>query len=189
MPKAPAQDIDRKTASDMLGVSVRTIDRYIRSGKLNAYQKQGRIWLDKKNVMRFSEDGYVEKRTLVDSSRAAHVASLSLTPKPTPDHGWYRELYEETQRILQEYQQKLQQANYRIGQLESPPPLLTKNFDRRDRDESFSLELLRKEMADRDRELNMLRELVKKEKANRIAFAFITYLLLILQPIFWYLLR
>jgi len=44
-------DIDRKTASRLLKVSVRTVDRYISLNKLDTERREGRIWLDKKAIL------------------------------------------------------------------------------------------------------------------------------------------
>lgn len=191
MPKT-ATDIDRIAASKLLKVSVRTIDRYIRRGMLRARQENGRIWLNKKDLHTFPQSRQIIPVKIVK------VASNTRTPSPVttrePDEHFYRDLYEEARKALHDYQQKLEHSNYRIGQLESqtahplsPQPILQKHFEHRE--EGPDLNGLRRELADREKEIILLQELVKKEKANRIVFAFLTYLLLLLQPVFWYLLQ
>lgn len=186
MQKKPT-DIDRKTASKLLGVSVRTIDRYIRNGKLFAHTDNGRIWLNKRELLGFPVEKTQIRKPTIDRQKPK-VIKPQATKKNDGD--FYRDLYEEAKRALQEYQQKLEQSNYRIGQLESqnihplPLPKITEHYD-----DSMSHELLRKERLDHEKEIFMLKESLKKERTNRIVFSVITYILLILQPIFWYLLK
>jgi hypothetical protein len=45
-------DIDRKTASRILKVSIRTVDRYIHANRLSTEERDGRIWLDKSQVLK-----------------------------------------------------------------------------------------------------------------------------------------
>lgn len=172
-------DIDRKTASRLLGVSVRTIDRYIRRGKLKAWEENGRVWFKKKEISKFSHHTPEYNRAMVDNPIAA----------PTIKDDFYRDLYEEARRTLQEYHQKLEQANYRIGQLESqiihPASLVTKVPERRE--DFLSLEFFKKEISDKEKELAALKEFAGKEKTSRIIFAVLTYMLLGLLPVLWYL--
>ena len=56
-------------------------------------------------------------------------------------------------------------------------------------EDPLTVQLVRKELYEREHEITLLKESLKKETTNRIIFAVLTYGLLILQPIFWYLLR
>lgn len=173
--------IDRKMASKLLGVSIRTIDRYIRSGQLSVHQENGRIWLRKKELLHF-------QKPMIDRRQPTKL------PPIYPHHdddSFYRDLYGEAKHSLGDYQQKLQQANYRIGQLESEmihrPHHAGLAPERHDA--SLSTELLQRELRDREREMTLLKEAVKRERASRVIFAILTYLLLALMPLLWYLLR
>lgn len=168
--------IDRKAASEILHVSVRTIDRYIRSGKLWALSENGRIWLDKKEILKFTPGRQQGEKTSIDRPLSR-------------EHDFYRDLYEEARRGLNDYQQKLQQANYRIGQLESQiiHPLPARNPEHHEN--LLSTELLRKEIQDREKELVGFKELLKRERSSRIIFSILVYLLLALLPALWYFLR
>ena len=172
--------IDRKTASKLLRVSVRTVDRYIRRGKLPAHEKNGRILLDQDDI-----------KTLQDSQHVSRpVAAVS---KQREEHELYRDLYEETRRALLDYQQKLEQAQYRIGTLESgagrsqiSAPV---HFEQPVRRDDTAIEFLRRDLSEKERELNLLKETLKKEQANRFVFTLLTYLLLALIPIVYFLMR
>lgn len=182
MPKTSAE-IDRKTASKLLQVSIRTIDRYIRHGKLEAYASRGRIWLNKKEVLNFVP--VMNKKSPVRSAAREAVQAL-----PQKDNNFYRDFYEQARRSLADYQQKLEQANYRIGQLESQiirPISHQRPVERRE--DLHGTEMLKLELQDRDKELETIQKLLKKERVNRTIFAILAYFLLILLPLVWYLVR
>lgn len=182
MDAKPSTYIDRKMASRLLGVSVRTIDRYIQSGRLSAHQQNGRIWLSKKEILHF-------EKPVIDRRQATKLSSIH---PHHDDDSFYRDLYEEAKHSLGDYQQKLQQANYRIGQLESemihrPGHAPAPSFERHDT--TVNTELLRREVRDQEREITLLKESLKREQASRTVFAILTYLLLAIIPLLWYLLR
>lgn len=187
---AAASNIDRKTASKILGVSIRTIDRYIRGGKLFANVDNGRIWLDKKEIMNMKNPAQVIPVKTIDNRQPTLSAHSSPKAKIV-DNDFYRDLYEEAKRALSDYQQKLEQSNYRIGQLESQilhPTTAPKVIDHRD-DSGLSIELLRKDLAEKEKELEATKELARREKGSRIALSILTYILLGALPLVWYLLR
>lgn len=188
----PVSKIDRKTASKILNVSVRTVDRYIRRGRLLAREEKGRIWLDKKEVMHLSETGIPVRQIPIDTRRARQ----NVSSRGNTDVDFYRELYEESKRALHEYQQKLEQSNYRIGQLESR--MITGVSGRLSagqlteqpmQGEIISQELIKREFNDREKQIALFKKLAQQEKMSRIIFAVITYILLALLPLLWYLLR
>jgi len=181
-----AANIDRRTASKILGVTVRTIDRYIRRGKLFANQEGNRIWLDRNEVINLPRQIPIREKTSIDTTTSKRLSTVF---QKEHEADFYRDLYEEAKRALSEYQQKLEQSNYRIGQLESQiiHPIPSKSFE--GRDDFFSIEMLKKDLQEREKEITLLKELVKRERTSRIIFAVLTYILLILQPVFWYLLR
>lgn len=184
MPKV-SLDIDRKTASKILGVSIRTIDRHIRDGKFLARRENGRIWLDKKEIKRSRHNDESVQRQSIDRPYGLYNPAQQ---KKEANADFYKDLYNEAKAALAEYRQKLDQANYRIGQLESQV-LHSASQKGMDRHDDFSSEMLRKDLMDRERELILLRELVKREKLNRVIFSVIAYLLLIALPVLWFLLR
>lgn len=191
-------NIDRKTASKLLRVSVRTIDRYIRRGRLSAHEENGRIWLDKKEVINLPNAKEPDQRTPMDTVQPAHRQTITVHKS---DDTFYKDLYQEAKRALHDYQQKLEQATYRIGQLESQimhpsypqqpqaGALQPKPIERDYRSEMHSAELFKKELLDKDKELFLVRDEVRREKTSKIIFAIITYALIILQPILWYVLQ
>ncbi|MEK9132563.1 MAG: helix-turn-helix domain-containing protein [Patescibacteria group bacterium] len=181
-------DLDRKSAGKILGVSVRTIDRYIRSGKLFAYERSGRIWLKKDEIARFSREKMPVVLRPVDKERRS--PSVSTFAAKSQETDFYKDLYEEAKRVLTDYQQKLEQSNYRIGQLESQtthPISIPKTTERYE--DSAAQEIIKRELHDRERELAQSKELFKQERAGKIAFSILTYILLAAIPLIWYLLR
>lgn len=182
-------NIDRKTASRLLGVSIRTIDRYIRSGKIFANVDSGRIWLNKREIMLLRQP-QKQNVSINATTRQADSPVQSQIRDKVDNTNFYQDLYNEAKRALNDYQQKLEQSNYRIGQLESQiiHPAAPKLIER-SREDNFSLELLKKELSDKERELSSLREMVKNERAGRTALLILVYLLLAALPLIWYLLR
>lgn len=127
-----SQKIDRKTAAKQLKVSIRTVDRYIKSGKLKTDKENGRIWLYKKEInqiqSRHKVDNVDNEMSIdkVDSSATKNVHSLS-TPKTrkaaeeskNTDNEVYKKLYEELHEEAKISRKRLEAANYRVGQLEA----------------------------------------------------------------------
>lgn len=212
-----SQEIDRKNASRILGVSMRTIDRYIRSGKLFAWTDNRRIWLDKEQIMNFprlqrltqplavstrqiakSTQNVVKKDAPFGRSSYGTASSLSLT---TPRLGlpeetnFYKDLYEEVKRGTNDYQQKLEQANYRIGQLESQiihpavsqTPRHIEHVEHRN--DPVAMELLRREITDKEKTVEALKNLLKQEKTGRVVITILMYIVLFALPLVWYLVR
>lgn len=187
MPKITL-NIDRKTASKLLGVSVRTIDRHIRTGKLPAYRENGRIWLNKEEVKNFNKIGKIPERQSIDAGYPVYIHQQQ--NRKTQEGDFYKDLYEEAKNALSDYRQKLDQANYRIGQLESQmlhSTSLHKSIDRRD--DYLNAESIKRDLIEREKELFILKDIVKRERLSRIVFAVLTYVLLAMLPLIWYLLR
>lgn len=184
MPKATL-NIDRKTASKILGVSVRTIDRHIRTGRLVAYRENGRIWLNKADISKMKNGAISIVRQTIDKPNNVHIVSAG--KKTGADGDFYKDLYQEAKKALEEYRQKLDQSNYRIGQLESQ--LLHCSSPKTHERTDFINDILRKEAMDREKEFMAIKELCKRERASRIIFSVLTYVLLLSLPLMWYLLR
>lgn len=191
-------EIDRFSAAKLLKVSERSIDRYIRKGYLSARQANGRVFLSRKELMDFKlslQKGLIMKKNLIPavpeilekfpSMYGKHGKSDRFINAPhTNDMSFYRDLYEQTLHILEEKEQKLQAAHYRIGQLESqtsspfrisPIPSTEKNVE-------YRLETLANEMKE-------LKKKLEKSNLNRKIISFILYFVLLLQPLLWYFLE
>ncbi len=134
-------NLSRKEASVLLKVSIRTVDRYLKSKKLSTLEYDGRIWLSREEVEGFSMLGKVDKGVdnvdtlstplstpvYVDNidktvdidvdNKVDTVYSVS-TSKPSRQDSTYKKLFNEMQIELREKQERLELANYRVGQLE-----------------------------------------------------------------------
>lgn len=131
--------IDRQNAARILGVSVRTVDRYIASGQIRKVKNQGRTWLSNEDIKDMVSSN---KQTMSDNvassffsaSAKDNVASQNVsnhsrvevveekeTSRSTNRNNSlnYKDLYQEAKDELEEKNKRLQQATYKIGQLES----------------------------------------------------------------------
>ncbi|MBI4235436.1 hypothetical protein HY604_03995 [Candidatus Peregrinibacteria bacterium] len=191
--------IDRKAASRLLKVSIRTLDRYVSSKKLSTRLVDGRIWLDRNEIGSF---GDVKMRhVVVDNvdmstpemsidNNVDIVSPLSTTPRKTRGNkALYKKLFQDLRDELHEKQERLEIANYRVGQLEAQVrnsiPLLEYHRDTFERD---------KQNEDKDQKLNQAHEVIsavttqlKYEKFNKRIFLSILLVILALQPL-WLLL-
>lgn len=217
-------DIDRKTASRLLKVSVRTVDRYLSHNKLSHERREGRIWLDKKEVMQLKARRRVDIAvdmstpkmsmdkvdlisvdTSIDSEGNTFHAvesedgtielheSPKTSPRPRPrgeenQVELYKKLYEELQSEIKEKEQRLEMANYRVGQLEArikdSIPLL--DYKRDLASEQAEKGQLRKELDAQVMEINMALNNFREERFNKRIYLILLFIILLLQPL-WFL--
>ncbi len=202
--------VDRKAASRLLKVSIRTVDRYIKANKLFCEDRDGRIWLDKSqiNKLRSSknsrqvEDGSkaemsIDKRGMVDHDVSIGNVDTSsesgrrkaAREKDSTGGEVYQKLFEELQSELKQKQERLEGANYRVGQLEGllresvPLPdhnrlLLAERTEKQELEaQHLSLKVEYDQMSERFRDENMTKKIL-------IGFIFIVMLL---QPLWLFL--
>jgi len=124
--------IDRKGASRLLKVSIRTVDRYIKQKKLSTRILDGRVWLSKREIQRL-KNNYVSTPIVDNIDMSTHEVSIdkpvdntvntvdivSTSETERNSLSIYKTLLVDTQNEVREGQRNLQMANYRIGQLES----------------------------------------------------------------------
>jgi hypothetical protein len=60
-------NIDRQTACRLLNVSLRTVDRYLATGKLTSVKNRGRVWLSKNEIIRIAQEFEALKNDNSDS--------------------------------------------------------------------------------------------------------------------------
>ncbi len=127
--------VDRKTASRLLKVSIRTLDRYVQQKKLSTRLVNGRVWLDRGEIDDFLGSQKVDMSTsnLSTVNRVDSVDSGGVdrqrNAEMTPSQNIYNELIEELKMNVVQKQQILDQYNYRIGQLENQLENSTSNSD------------------------------------------------------------
>ncbi len=221
-------DIDRKSASRLLKVSIRTVDRYIVSKRLSVERRDGRIWLDKKQVLSLKSRRNVDSRAFVSSGRlsmddgdllsvdmsmdgqgddiaksqinASDVYSQGYTHrqrssgdsevenKPDQSSNFvYKKLFEELQLEIKNYRDRLEMANYRVGQLEAnlkeTVPLL--EYNRNLEQLKSEQEQIHRNFDSQSDELNQARISLKDERFNKKVYLIILFILLLLQPL-WF---
>lgn len=216
--------LDRKTAADMLQVSIRTIDRYIRKGNLEKEVINGRIFIRSRGLKALLEqkklqDSYLadiygqpalsvppasEKQPETTAAAEPVAATFSLPNRDYPlengeDAGVYKRLYEELQEELKIKQERLEGANYRVGQLEGllkeSVPLLEYRkalaLEQQKRDELEDIlgtfekdnERLNQTLEARQGELQHVGEKLKIERFNKKVFVIMLIILFALQPL------
>jgi len=205
--------IDRKTASRLLKVSIRTVDRYIRSNKLYIEQRDGRIWLNKSQVLKLRNSK--ESRQSVDavdtemsidkevstpvdmSMDSVHIVSTSDDEeKPAKRANTarandesapliYKKLFEELQSELRTKQERLEGANYRVGHLEAllKDAIPLPEHNRLLLSERTDKQKLEGDFASLSQEAEYLAERLKDEKFTKKIFLIFLFIIMLLQPL------
>lgn len=203
-------NIDRKAASKLLKVSMRTVDRYVKAKKLSIKIINGRVWLSRKEIVDFKnaqkEPIYVDRVTLstsglsidddidkVDKVEVIDQENFGKTSSRNNENALsneiYKKLYFDTKEELNEKQERLEIANYRVGQLEAQIknsiPMLEyhrENYERKKLEEDLEVKIIEHTSLLRRVNLDLKTETFKKRMALIIVFT-----ILALQPL-WLLL-
>lgn len=200
-------NLSREAAGKLLKVSVRTLDRYLKAKKVSSQIIDGRIWLDKDEIEAFranknkvirvdtvsvstsgvSIDDNVDKvdNGEVFSQDSVDPVSTKHERPRSSSNETYKNLFLELKEELNEKQERLEIANYRVGQLEaqlrSSIPLLEyhrEKYENKKVEEEFKTQL--------SESANMLKRLslsIKYEKFSKRIFVGLLLIVLALQPL------
>lgn len=182
--------IDRKGASRLLKVSIRTVDRYIKQKKLSTRIFDGRVWLSKREIQRL-KNNYVSTPIVDNVDMSTHEVSVDKPVDNTVDTvdivstseternslSIYKTLLVDTQNEVRESQRNLQMANYRIGQLESQ---ITS---------SVPILELDKEKEEKRLVIQQISRELKKERLAKLLLLLGLLIVLALQPLWLLLLK
>lgn len=168
--------VERKDAAAFLGVSLRTVDRYIRANKLshrkagyNVYLMQSELTALKNNRVES-----ISSVDIVDMDMEENEQALETPRFESNGHGQenfetlvYKGLYESTKKELFKKQKEIDGLNYRLGQIEielkNTVPLLAYN-EKNETQEKHILDLKDKLHDTRE---NVFQERMLREKATR----------------------
>jgi len=202
-------NVDRKAASKILKVTTRTVDRWIMGGKLSTEKRDGRIWLSREEINKLRAKTKVDRvdtEMSIDKSLSTPVdmsidsvdieneeGKLPRSPRPQNpykgEEGVYKKLFEEQQAELKTKQERLEGANYRVGQLEAmlkeAIPLL--EHQKLVVDQRIQKEEAQNKLIEVQADLNTTESKLKDEKLNRRVFMIFLFIIMLLQPL-WLLL-
>ncbi|MBU1953893.1 hypothetical protein KKH03_02905 [Patescibacteria group bacterium] len=193
---------ERKAAARLLKVSIRTVDRYIDAEKLSIEKRDGRIWLSRKELMDYKRRNGVDSRNVdlsidngdrqgVDREAAdvdfvsTSAAEFGASGRGKSASGVYKKLYEDTYLELKRAQERLEGANYRVGQLEamvskSVPLLEHQRMLGEEKAEKLALE---EEMESLHDKIEKIIEKLKDEKISKKVYLIALFIILLLQPL------
>ncbi len=196
-------NISRKAASELLKISIRTVDRYVKLKRVSSRVVNGRIWLDRDEIdllksgqesqvrvvnrdvstLKTSIDN-VDNIEIVDHDFVDNLSTMSNKTRPREENT-YKKLYEELKEELNEKQERLEIANYRVGQLESQVknsiPMLEYHHER------FMLKRSEEDLQEKLTEstgiIKRLATNLKQAKLSKRIFLIILLIILALQPL------
>ncbi len=220
---APKFTLSRNAAADLLAVSTRTIDRYIRGKRLSARKKGGNILLSEEEVNNLkvtlfqnmhgaSPDVEGRAHRHVDSVAARQsstifdsetgtveenpiMEAIAQTPKAvavkTERENVFEELYDLSRREVREYHNKLEAANYRLGQLEVQVKHSVPLLDYQEKEQAVRQqdEIIQSKVRRQDETIQIMEHEVKSERLNKNIYIGLLFGLLALQPLLWLLLN
>ncbi len=111
--------IDRVEASLRLGVSTRTVDRFIQAGRINTKRIGKKVFLDDEDVARVKEEniGYMaDDYEIIHNESSDHTVSLVWQDGYMVD---YRHLYEQSQETIDKKDTLIQDLSYKLWKTET----------------------------------------------------------------------
>ena len=219
----PKFTITRKQAADLLDVSTRTIDRYIRNKRLSARKKGGNILLSEEELSNLkvslfqdmhgaspdvpgrahrhvdgvsardnqaifdAETGEIEETI----EKPIPVESVALSTNRSEREKVFEELYDLSRREVREYHNKLEAANYRLGQIETQMKHSVPLLEYHEKEELVreQAHLIDGKIKRQEEAVNMMEGELKGERLNKNIYIGLLFGLLALQPLVWLLLQ
>lgn len=211
----PKFTISRQEAAQILDVSTRTLDRYIHSKKLSARKKGGNILLSEEEIQNLKVAHFQNMHGASpesDERAHRHIDSVSArqakifdaetgeveenpvaviteqkTAKKSERDQVFEELYDLSRKEVREYHNKLEAANYRLGQLEtqlkhSVPLLEYQEKEEAIREQEF---VITNKVKHQEETMQILETELKGERFNKNIYIGLLFGLLALQPLLW----
>lgn len=202
---ASKQDlITRKEAARRLGVSVRTIDRYIHKNMLTSKQKNRSVYLVEeeindlvaKKTTENAKNNYYEaepvdiefekKEDTISQDEAAVFADSSIVSFDNQrESGIYKDLYFDLKDELRDSQKRLETANYRVGQLENQlkntVPLI--ELTKKEKEASEKETKWQEDLSASEQKNRALTNDLKKERSYKVIYLALLASLLLIEPI------
>lgn len=107
--------IDRETAAKVLEISTRTVDRYIRSGKIRTLKKWKKIFLNNQDVEIIKNWWIQEDYEVI---RPSEKENNWFTIKPLDSTKNYKSLYEDTLRMVEKKDELIKDLSYKLWKAE-----------------------------------------------------------------------
>lgn len=202
MTKTEATYVDRDQASEILKVSTRTLDRYIRKYKFKTRKDGRRVLIKRVDVDRIIQDQigqFVDlKNENLQDAEQAKSTSLAVKnikvesvrneedkQKEKDEEKVYKNLYTEAKKELKEKQERLDAATYRVGQLESQVksmvPML--EFNRKEKELKEARHTIEQKEVEKVEVVHRLERLLKNERIAKWTYLAFAGLLLAVWPV------
>jgi len=110
--------VDREEGAVQLNMSTRTVDRYIRAGKIRSKKIGKKVFLHAEDVERISQGGIQEEYQILHEPKAASPAEKTYTPSTRPQNQDLMKIYQEFQGLIAAKDEALHDLSYRLGQAE-----------------------------------------------------------------------
>lgn len=119
-----AYTVTREEAASTLGVSTRTLDRYVKSKKLRSKLSPSRtVLIHSGDLEKLAKKNPIKKsaprKAAAEKVEAAPEAEAYEIETEDTEERVFRELYEDASKELKSKQEKLEAASFRVGQLEA----------------------------------------------------------------------
>lgn len=193
--------VDRDEASEILKVSTRTLDRYIRKFRFKTRKDGRRVLIKRVDVDRVIQDHigqYLDtSSTMVDKKldnkkNVQDVSTIEVkdvkvenVKRVEKEERVYQNLYIETKRELKEKQDRLDAATYRVGQLESEVknmvPLL--DFSRKEKELREAKNAIEQKELERLQEVEKMESKFRNERIAKWIYLTLVGMLLVAEPI------
>jgi len=198
--------VDREEASEILKVSTRTVDRYIRKFRFKTRKNGRRVLIKRVDVDKIIEehigqfvdikstilDKLSNKQKAVDSAHGFEVKNIKVESVKSPDRedGVYQNLYHEVKKELKEKQERLDAATYRVGQLEAQVknmvPML--DYTRKEKELKETKNAVEQKELEKLQEVHRMENKLKTERIAKWIYLSLVGLLLVAEPVlflFW----
>lgn len=190
--------VDRIEASNILKVSTRTVDRYMRKYRLKTRKDGRRVLIKRIDIDKIIKDqiGHLVDldATMPTKESRDRVSMLTIKDvnverreksRSTIENEIYKDLYSEIKGDLKERQERLEAATYRVGQLESQVknmvPLL--DYDKKEREVMEVQTNMEQEVKKTKKSLTKMEATVRSERVAKWIYLSLVGLLLVAEPV------
>lgn len=177
--------IDRESASKILDISTRTIDRYIRSGKIRSVKKWKKIFLNNQDI-EILKNWWIQEDYEIISPKEKNDTWFTI--KALDNSKNYRSLYEDSIKIVEKKDEIIKDLSYRLGraevELKNSIPILEYKKT------TFLLESSNNKTEEEKKELNnsieSLKDKIRNQELINIVLVWLFSIMLIVIFLVWF---